>query len=315
MQTTAPPSRLLIILAFAAVYFIWGSTYLAVRFGLTGFPPFILVALRYMAAGIVMLAYCKIKGERLPSIPLFGKQAVSGILMLVGGTGMVAWAEQYISSGQVAVLIAAQPLWFLVLDRVNWVKYFSDKYILSGLLVGFLGIFLFMKLGAQEDVKQSNMGLIAMIGVQIGAMLWVIGSLITKNSKGSSTVIMNSSIQLISASVFSTIVALVSGELTGFTFAHVPVNAWLGVLFLVTFGSLVAYLAYIWLLGHVAPALISTYTYVNPVVAVFLGWALADEKFYTGQFIGLAVILIGILLVNVPAYRRKKQEPGTENQE
>ena len=301
--SSTPPSRLLIILAFFAVYFIWGSTYLAVRFGLTGFPPFILVALRYIVAGLLMLAFCKIKGESLPGLKLLGRQSVSGILMLVGGTGMVAWAEQYITSGQVAVLIAAQPLWFLVLDKANWRNYFSNKYIISGLLIGFVGIFLFMKLG-HEEVKESSMNLIAMIGVQIGAMLWVVGSLITKNSKGSSSVIMNSSIQLLAASLFSILVALLAGEHRGFSFGNVPMQAWLGVAFLITFGSLVAYLAYIWLLGHVAPALISTYTYVNPVVAVFLGWALAHEKLYGGQFIGLAVILIGILLVNVPSYRK-----------
>jgi len=304
----APPSRLLVILAFIAVYFIWGSTYLAVRFGLAGFPPFILVSLRYVVAGLAMLAYCKIKQEALPSLKLLGWQSVSGILMLVGGTGMVAWAEQYITSGQVAVLIAAQPLWFLILDKANWREYFSEKYIIAGLLVGFLGIFLFMKLGHEEVSKNASMNVIAMIGVQIGAMLWVVGSLITKKHKGSSSVIMNSSIQLISASLFSALVALVTGEYSGFSFTGVPTNAWLGLIFLITFGSLVAYLAYIWLLSHVAPALISTYTYVNPVVAVFLGWALADEKFYSGQFIGLAVILIGILLVNVPGYRKSKVE-------
>jgi drug/metabolite transporter (DMT)-like permease len=306
MHAPAPPSRLLVILAFIAVYFIWGSTYLAVRFGLAGFPPFILVSLRYIAAGLAMLAYCKIKQEALPSFKLLNRQAISGILMLVGGTGMVAWAEQYITSGQVAVLIAAQPLWFLILDKANWRQYFSEKYIIAGLLIGFLGIFLFMKLGHEEVSRDASMNVIAMIGVQIGAMLWVVGSLITKKHKGNSTVIMNSSIQLIAASLFSALVALVTGEYADFHLAQVPVNAWLGVIFLITFGSLVAYLAYIWLLGHVAPALISTYTYVNPVVAVFLGWALADEKFYSGQFIGLAVILIGILLVNVPGYRKSK---------
>jgi len=304
MFAPAPPPRLLVILAFIAVYFIWGSTYLAVRFGLAGFPPFILVALRYIVAGVCMLAYCKIKREAFPSLKLMNLQAISGILMLVGGTGMVAWAEQYITSGQVAVLIAAQPLWFLVLDKANWRQYFSEKYIISGLLIGFLGIFLFMKLGHEEASKTYSMNIIAMIGVQIGAMLWVVGSLITKKSKGSSSVIMNSSIQLIAASIFSALVALIAGEYSGFSFTHVPLNAWLGLIFLITFGSLVAYLAYIWLLGHVAPALISTYTYVNPVVAVFLGWALANEKFYSGQFVGLAVILIGILLVNVPGYRK-----------
>ena len=307
MHTPTAPSRLLVILAFAAVYIIWGSTYLAVRFGLEGFPPFILVSMRYVVAGLLMIGYCMFKREPLPAWTALNRQAISGILMLVGGTGMVAWAEQYITSGQVAVLIAAQPLWFLLLDKANWSKYFSDKFIISGLLIGFLGIILFINMG-EKETKESSMKLVAMVGVQIGAMLWVIGSLITKKHKGNSTVIMNSSIQLIAASIFSAAIALFAGEYKTFSFATVPLNAWLGMVFLITFGSLVAYLAYIWLLGHVAPALISTYTYVNPVVAVILGWALAGENLYGGQFIGLAVILIGILLVNVTGYKQALAE-------
>ncbi|WP_158829635.1 EamA family transporter [Mucilaginibacter lacusdianchii] len=305
MQTKPTASRWLIMLAFLSVYTIWGSTYLAVQFGLTGFPPFILVALRYCVAGILMLIYCKAKGEVIPKGKLLRTQAISGILMLVGGTGMVAWAEQYIGSGQVAVLIAAQPLWFLIFDRSRWAQYFSNKYIISGLLIGFVGIFLFVQMGHQE-AKQSAMSLWAMIGVQIGAMLWVVGSLLTKSSKGNSSVIMNSSIQLIAASLFSLLIAGISGEFKGFTFNHVPAQAWAGIIFLITFGSLVGYLSYIWLLGQVAPALVSTYTYVNPVVAVVLGWVLANERLYSGQMLGLAVILIGILLVNVPSYRKVK---------
>ena len=307
MHTPTAPSRLLVILAFAAVYIIWGSTYLAVRFGLEGFPPFILVSSRYVVAGVLMMGYCMFKREPLPAWNALNRQAISGVLMLVGGTGMVAWAEQYITSGQVAVLIAAQPLWFLLLDKANWSKYFSDKFIISGLLIGFLGIILFINMG-EKETKESSMKLVAMVGVQIGAMLWVLGSLITKKHKGNSTVIMNSSIQLIAASVFSAAIALFAGEYKTFSFTAVPLNAWLGMAFLITFGSLVAYLAYIWLLGHVAPALISTYTYVNPVVAVILGWALADENLYGGQFIGLAVILIGILLVNVTGYKQALAE-------
>ncbi|WP_295770557.1 EamA family transporter [uncultured Mucilaginibacter sp.] len=309
MPYSAAPSRLLFILSFAAVYIIWGSTYLAVRFALTGFPPFILVAMRYLVAGLLMLAFCILKRERFLSLPVFGLQALSGILMLVGGTGMVAWAEQYITSGQVAVLIAAQPLWFLLLDKANWQKYFSDKFIISGLLIGFIGIVLFINLG-EHEAKESSMKLIAMIGVQIGAMLWVVGSLVTKKHKGSSSVIMNSSIQLVAASLFSALIAFCAGEFRAFEITTIPLNAWLGMVFLITFGSLIAYVAYIWLLGHVAPALISTYTYVNPVVAVILGWLMADEKLHSGQLLGLAVILIGILLVNVTGYKQalsKKQ--------
>jgi len=303
MDNRVAVPRWLVLFCFFNVYVIWGSTYLAVRFGLTGFPPFILVALRYGVAGILMLGYCRLKRESLPTGKLLGKQALSGILMLVGGTGMVAWAEQYVGSGQVAVLVAAQPLWFLVLDRQRWSEYFSDKFIVSGLLVGFLGIFLFVQMGHRESVN-SDMGLIAMIGVEIGAMLWVVGSLLTKNSTGQSTVTMNSSIQLIAASIFSALIAFAGGDHRRFSFADVPTEAWAGISFLIVFGSLVAYLSYIWLLNNVSAALISTYTYVNPVVAVLLGWALANERLYAQQLIGLVVVLAGILLVNVPSYKK-----------
>ncbi|WP_374948377.1 EamA family transporter [Mucilaginibacter sp.] len=143
-MTVKNHSPLLIAFAFFNIYLIWGSTYLAVAFGLQSFPPFILVGLRYLAAGLIMLSWCKLKGERLPPFEFAWKQALSGTLMLVGGTGMISWAEQYISSGQAAVLVATEPLMFLLVDRKRWSEYFSNKYIIAGLLIGFTGIFLFL---------------------------------------------------------------------------------------------------------------------------------------------------------------------------
>lgn len=295
--------RLLLIFAFFNIYIIWGSTYLAVAFGIKGFPPFILVGLRYLVAGLVLLAYCKIKGEKFPPLKLMGKHALSGILMLVGGTGMIAWAEQYITSGQAAILIATEPLWFLVLDRKRWSVYFSNKYILSGLIIGFTGIFLFLK-ADHLQVNRSGIGLIATLIVLISAIWWVLGSLIINNSKGNSSVIMNSSLQLLPAALISGLIAVFTGEFTSFSFTNVPLESWMGLLFLIVFGSFAAYLSFVWLITTRPPALVSTHTYVNPVVAVFLGWLFANEHLVKGQLAGLAVILIGIILVNVPEYRK-----------
>jgi drug/metabolite transporter (DMT)-like permease len=299
-------SPLLIAFAFFNIYIIWGSTYLAVAYGLKSFPPFILVSLRYLAAGLIMLAWCKLKGEKLPETKFMLRQALSGTLMLVGGTGMIAWAEQYISSGQAAILVATEPLMFLLVDRKRWSEYFSNKYILGGLVIGFTGIFLFLKLGVAV-VNPSPMATIASIVVLFSAMLWVFGSLITKDSKGKSSTVMNASIQLLAAGISSAIIAFCKSEQVGFSFGEVTLQAWAGLIFLIVMGSLVAYLSFIWLINIKPPAIISTHTYVNPVVAVFLGWLLINESVNIAQLLSLIVILVGILLVNVPGYIGRKK--------
>ncbi|WP_454804455.1 EamA family transporter [Mucilaginibacter phyllosphaerae] len=305
-MTKKPASPLLVAFAFFNIYVIWGSTYLAVAYGLKGFPPFILVGLRYLAAGLLMFGWCKLKGEQFPPKKLMLRQAVSGTMMLVGGTGLIAWAEQYISSGQAAILVATEPLIFLLFDRKNWSAYFSNKFILSGLLIGFTGIFLFLKLGVAM-ANPSPMATIASIVVLASAGLWVLGTLIVKDNKGSSTATMNASVQLLAAGLASGVVAFAKGEQTGFSFAHVSAQAWGGLIFLIVFGSLLAYLSFVWLISVKPPAIISTHTYVNPVVAVFLGWLLINEQVNTAQLICLVVILIGILFVNVPGYLKRNR--------
>lgn len=310
IQKTVSP--LLVAFAFFNIYIVWGSTYLAVIYGLKGFPPFILVGLRYLTAGLLMLAWCKIKGEALPEKKFLWRHALCGTLMLVGGTGMIAWAEQYISSGQAAILVATEPLIFLLIDRKRWPEYFSNKYILSGLVIGFTGIVLFMKLGVATTAQQSPMALIASVVILISALLWVLGSLIIKGSPGKSSTVMNASVQLLSAGVASAIVAFCKSEQVGFSFNTVPFEAWAGLLFLIVMGSLVAYLSFIWLLGIKPPAVISTHTYINPVVAVFLGWLFIHEAVNMAQLLSLLVILVGILLVNVPGYMKRNKAVYTE---
>jgi drug/metabolite transporter (DMT)-like permease len=294
-------SPLLVAFAFFSIYIVWGSTYLK------GFPPFILVGLRYLAAGLLMLAWCKFKKEALPKWQYLLRHALSGTLMLVGGTGMIAWAEQYISSGQAAILVATEPLMFLLVDKKRWSEYFSNKYILGGLIIGFAGIFFFLRLGVSH-VNNSPIAVVASIVVLVSALLWVAGSLITKGNQGSSTTVMNASVQLLAGSIAAGIIAFCKSEQTGFSFAQVTAEAWCGLLFLIIMGSLVAYLAFVWLISFQPPAVVSTHTYVNPVVAVFLGWLLMDEPVNKAQLICLVVILAGILLVNVPGYLKRKQD-------
>ncbi|TWR24138.1 EamA family transporter [Mucilaginibacter achroorhodeus] len=306
-MTNKTPSPLLVAFAFFAIYVVWGATYLAVIYGLKTIPPFILVGLRYTAAGLILLAWCKLKKEKLPEWKYLWRHALSGTMMLVGGTGMIAWAEQYINSGQAAILVATEPLIFLLVDKKRWPEYFSNKYILSGLTIGFTGIFLFLKLGVTET-STSSMTVIASIVVIISALIWVLGSLITKDAEGNSSTTMNASVQLIAGGIACAIVVLIKSEYVGFSFDQVSAESWGGLLFLIVMGSLVAYLSFIWLITIKPPAIVSTHTYVNPVVAVLLGWLFINEPVNMQQLLCLIIILVGILMVNLPAYMKKKAE-------
>jgi drug/metabolite transporter (DMT)-like permease len=254
---------------------------------------------------VILFAWCKFKSDPLPSRKMLLRLSISGIFMLVGGTGMIAWAEQYIGSGQAAILIATQPLWFLIIDKQRWGEYFSNKFILAGLALGFTGIYLFLKFDHLHP-NHSAMSTIASIVIIGSAIIWVFGSLIIKNSSEKTSAVMSSSVQLLIAGVVCFVIALASGEFTGFNIGHVPGEAWGGLLFLVVMGSLLAYLSFMWLIAHRSPAIVSTHTYVNPVVAVILGCFLIGEKIVFWQIVSLLIILIGILLVNVPGYRRMK---------
>jgi drug/metabolite transporter (DMT)-like permease len=296
-----------VVLAFGAIYIIWGTTYVAILFGLQGFLPFTLSALRFAVAGLMLLGWCLLRGEWLPALRDYKVPVVSGIVMLVGGTGLVAWSEQYVTSGQAAIMIAGEPFLFLLLDKKRWPYYFSGKRIIVGLLVGFSGIVLFFVFAAHHvDTHVTPfwrvMGFIVLF---LSGVLWAGGSLYAKDktSRRSSNT-MTTAIQLVAAGIFSALLGGIIGEWTHFSIAAVSAKAWGGLLYLIVLGSVVAYLAFTWLLSIRPPAVVSTHTYVNPVVAVVVGWLLAHETITALQIGALFLILTGVMLVN------KKPEPS-----
>ena len=299
----------IVFLAFAAIYIIWGTTYLAILFGLEGFPPFLLSAFRFAIAGLILLIWCLIRGERLPALRDYKVPVISGIVMLVGGTGLVAWSEQYVTSGQAAIMIAGEPFLFLLLDKKRWPFYFSGKRVLLGLLIGFSGIVCFFLFAAHQAGKE-----VAPFWKAIGyavlffsGVLWAGGSLYSKNrtpSHLSNT--LTTAVQLTAAGLFSALLSGAMGEWTHFSFAAVSVNAWLGLLYLMVFGSVIAYLAFTWLLSIRPPAIVSTHTYINPIVAVVVGWLMAHEPITHLQVGALFLILLGVMLVNKKSEISKK---------
>lgn len=299
-----PPSKILIALAFFAIYVVWGTTYLAALWGLEGMEPFVLSSLRYLLAGVLLAMWCLVSRYAWPDFSSVKVVAVTGIVMLVGGSGLVVVAEKYISSGHAAVVIATEPLWFLLLDRKRWKEYFSNPFVIAGLVTGFAGIALFSCFSPEQTGIAYN----AVTGTLIalgGSILWVIGALYYERSPGikKHPHLVLTTIQLLCAGAFSAGLALALGEWNKFHVHDVTGNAWFGLIFLAIMGSIVAYVAFMWLMKVQPPAIVSTHTYVNPVVAVFVGWLLADERITLLQFFSLLIVLAGVLMTRIKTRR------------
>lgn len=298
------PSKNLVIAAFAAVYLIWGSTYIGILLAIKTIPPFIMAGIRFFASGIILYMWCLAKGEKTPGISSVSKNALSGTLMLFFGTTSLIWVEQFLPSGLCAIVVAAVPLWFVILDKKNWSINFSDKFIIIGLLVGFVGIMLLFSGKSSVDLQNKASQLTAFIVLIISGVLWAIGSLYSKYTITSGSTLMKGSIQMIAAGVCGFITALIAGEYHGFHLQQVSAQSWEAVVYLVFMGSIVGYTAYIWLLDVRPPSLVGTYAYVNPVVAVFLGWLFVGETITMRQCGALLIVLIGVLLVNFSKYKK-----------
>ncbi|MBT9138873.1 MAG: putative inner membrane transporter YedA [Syntrophomonadaceae bacterium] len=216
----------------------------------------------------------------------------------------MGWGEQYVSASEAAIAIATGPFWFIAIDRKNWKSYFRDKFIPIGLLIGFTGLVIFLNGSVNESQHSitSNLQIMAFLVLALSSILWVLGSLHSKNNPSSHSKYMNIAQQLITAAIASFVVALIRGEWLVFSFSKVPTTAWLGLVFLVVFGSMVAYMSYIWLLSVQPAALVSTHTYINPIVTVMVGWIISNQVININQFYGLLIILLGVLLTNASKY-------------
>ena len=304
-KKTSYPSLIKVILAFSTIYIIWGSTYLGILIAIETIPPFIMVGTRFLVAGLILFLICRLKKYELPSAKLIFQNSLSGILMLYGGTGAVVWVEQYISSGLTAILIAAAPLWYVVLDKHLWGFHLKNKKIILGILIGLVGVALLVSDKTTFNFSENIYAVISIFVLIAGNIFWVIGSLFIKyNIKGGSPP-MNASVQMISAGVGLLITALCVGEPQRFVIGNVTWQSAAALLYLVVFGSLVAYSAFVWLLTIRPPSIVGTHALVNPVVAVLLGWMLVGEQFNTIQIFALVIILAGVVLVNFTKVRKE----------
>jgi drug/metabolite transporter (DMT)-like permease len=300
------PSRGLVIAAFAAIYLIWGSTYLGILLALKSIPPFFMAGARFLIAGLILLGWALLRGEKLPDTRSLAHISLAGILLLFLGNGAVVWVEQYLPSGLAAIIVATVPLWFVLLDKRQWSFYFTNKQIILGLCIGFAGVVLLFSGQSAAGLFQERIKFISLLVLIGGTIAWTIGSLYAKYREMNGSTLMKVAIQMTAAGIAFFIAAVVMRE--KFSFATLSLKSIGALSYLIVMGSLVAYMAYMWLLSVRPASLVGTYAYVNPVVAVFLGWLVAGESISIQQAVGLAVIIFGLVIVNI-SKEKKKMDP------
>jgi drug/metabolite transporter (DMT)-like permease len=313
--TGQAPSAMKVGAAFAIVYLAWGGTYFFIRLSLQHIPPMLVGAIRYVIAGLLMLLWCVVTKKRIFSWRAIRPAAVSGLLLLVGGNGLLIWAEQYIPSSLAAILLASGPIWFVLLDRSKWRENFRSKATVAGLVVGSVGVLMLFgqKLrGEGGQGEGGNREMAALAVLIVASISWAAGSLYSKYKAAGNSNSVNAGWQMMVAGIVFVVCSAISGEFGHFRLGDVPLSGWLSVAYLVTLGSLLGYSAFTWLL-QVRPATqVSTHAYVNPVVAVLLGVLFAGERLTFLQVLGLMVILASVLLINLAKYRADARLRGNK---
>jgi len=280
------------LFALFSIYIVWGTTYLAIRIGVKDLPPVLFTGFRWLAAGPILFFILLLKKYSLPKKSDFKHLAIIGLLLLGGGNGFVVFAEQWVPSGLTALLITTVPFWVVGLESFYPVRKKVDRKIILGLILGLIGVLLIFGGDLTKIFDPSY--LIGVVGLMLAVFLWSLGTLYSKHKKVSVHPLMGAAIQMIIAGIVITLFGLIIGEGNAFHFSH---ESFLAYLYLVVFGSLVGYGSYIYAISHLPLSLVSTYAYVNPIIALFLGWLILDEPTNIWIVVASVVILVGVTLI------------------
>ncbi len=285
-----------IIAAFAAVYFFWGSTFIAIRFAVESIPPFLMASSRFLVAGAILYLFARIKGAAVPALKQWLPAFAMGALLLVFGNGSVVIAEKTVPSGVVSLLIAMVPIYFAVLEWIKPGGKAPNFKTSIGLIIGTVGLLLLI--GPHKIISgTSDIDLKGVFIVLGGSLAWSIGSLLSKTVRISENPTMGLAMQTLAAGVMMIVLSCGFGEIASMQFSAVSAKSLISLLYLIVFGSLVGFTSYVWLLQTVSPTLVATYAYVNPVIAVLLGWLLAGEKVTGDTMLAGSVILMAVWLI------------------
>ena len=296
-KVNADPTRAssLLLVSFAAVYILWGSTFFAIRIGIESFPPLVLAGLRHLSVGLVFYpVFRRVSGEK-PTLTQWRTAIVTGVLLLLCGNGTVSWAEKIIPSGIAALLVATVTLWMVMVDWLRPGGSRPEPRVLAGLVLGFAGMALLVgpkHLGGAERVNP--LGAFALV---LASLAWAIGSIYSKHHPIPNSAMLGVAMQMIAGGAALLAVAGISGEYRELHLAQVTLRSWLALGYLAVFGSALGFSAYIYILKHGTAARVATYAFVNPVVALFLGWLLGGEALTLRTILASAVILTAVILV------------------
>ena len=282
------------MLAFAAVYVLWGSTYLAIRVGVETIPPFLMAGVRHLTAGLILLGWLRWRGTPWPERRHWPAAAIIGGLMLLGGNGLVTWAEQRVPSGLAALIVASVPLWMTLLDGIQQ-RERPHGVVIVGLAIGLAGLgFLVAPGNFAGGTHVDPLGAAALLAA---ALFWAIGSLYSRGAKLPASTLLATAMEMIGGGAILLCASALLREWRGFSPAAVSSSSLLALGYLIVAGSLLGFTAYVFLLGATTPARVSTYAYVNPVVAVLLGWAILGEAVTPRTLIAAAVIVASVALI------------------
>ena len=290
-----PASRAQIIAAFASIYLIWGSTYLAIRYAVQTIPPFLMGGLRFVVSGALLYIWARYRGAPRPSRIHWRNAIIAGGFLLLGGNGAVVWAEQFVPSGLTALLVSILPFWLVIIEWVRPPRRRPHGAVLFGLVLGFIGIIVLVgpaNLGGHGDIRPA--GAVVLI---LGSLSWAIGSFYSRDAELPDSGLMTTGMEMLGGGTLLLIVGALTGELSQFDIHRISTASAAGLLYLVTFGSLLGFTSYIWLLDKVSPARLGTYAYVNPVVAVILGWLIAGERFSVRTVVAAVIVICAVALL------------------
>ena len=306
-ERSVPASRAAVFGAFAAVYVIWGSTYLAIRYAIETLPPFLMAGTRFLTAGAILYLFMRMRGVPAP-LRLHWRSAFAlGGMLLLFGNGAVVWAEHRIASGIAALLVAVEPLWIVLLEWLRPGGKRPSARTAIGVVLGFAGLVILV---GPQDLGGGRVDVLGAIVVVVAALSWAAGSLYSREAPLPSSPFLATAMQMLAGGVLLVTAGLLTGEAGRVDPSTFSARSLAALAYLTVFGSLVAFTAYIWLLGVVSPSRASTYAYVNPLVAVVLGWALAGERLDARVALS-AVVIVGAVAMIIAASRQAELEART----
>lgn len=293
VTTTKEHQTTKLLLAFTAIYFVWGSTYLAIRYAVESIPPLLMMGTRSLIAGIIIITWSWKRGDEKPKAEHFPSLLIIATSFFLVGHGLLAWAEQTVPSGLAALLVASEPAWIAVIESFVVQNYTLGMRGIIGLIVGFVGIALLVV--PTGDFGTGNTDVIGAAAVIIGTLSWSGGAVYSRVAKLPSSPMMAAGFEITIGGVLLLLAGALFGEIS--ELHTVSLRSLLALLYLIIFGSVIAFTAYVWLLSRISATRISTHTYVNPVIAVLLGWLLADEPLTFLTLVAAAGIILSIYLV------------------